>query len=133
MHYCPNCQADVDAKAQTCTSCGALFGDAGWKPVEHGTQIEPQDAGSSGAGVIVKLGVAAVVIPAIAFAIGLALTNVIPGCRCDEGAGCHGCGANGLVELLLFGGFVGALGALMMVLPASLLLAAIVRLFAGRR
>jgi hypothetical protein len=58
--------------------------------------------------------------------IGAALSSVIPGCHCDEGAGCHGCGADGLIGFLLLGGFVGALAALIFILPASFILAAIV-------
>ncbi|QTD43958.1 hypothetical protein [Ottowia testudinis] len=34
------------------------------------------------------------------------ITTVIPGCRCDEGAGCGGCGPNSLFEFLIFGGFI---------------------------
>jgi hypothetical protein len=81
---------------------------------------------SAASRLIVRLGLAAVGIPGLCFLIGAALSSVIPGCHCDEGAGCHGCGADGLIGFLLLGGFVGALAALIFILPASFILAAIV-------
>ena len=87
----------------------------------------------SAASVTTKLGFAAVLLPATAFIAGLLLQFLIPGCKCDEGAGCHGCGPLGeLLGFLIFGGFVGALAALIFVLPVSLVLAAIFRRFAGK-
>ena len=83
---------------------------------------------SAASRLITRLGLAAVGIPGVCFLIGVVLSSVIPGCHCDEGAGCHGCGANALIEFLLMGGFVGALGALIFILPASLILAAIVNM-----
>ncbi len=35
------------------------------------------------------------------------ITLAIPGCHCDEGAGCNGCGLNFIFEFLIFGGFIG--------------------------
>lgn len=85
----------------------------------------------SASSAIVKLGLATVAIPAIGFALGL--QYVIPGCHCDEGAGCNGCGpANGLIEFLIFGGFIGSLLALIFALPASLVLASIVNSFSTK-
>ena len=70
------------------------------------------------------------VLPAIGFVVGLLLHEVIPGCRCDAGGGCHGCGAiGGLIEFLMFGGFVGALVALIFILPSSLVLAGLIKFF----
>ena len=78
----------------------------------------------------VKLGIAAVVIPAIGFALGLLLQVIIPGCQCDEGSGCHGCGSlDEPIAFLVFGGFIGTIGALIFVLPVTLLLAALFRRF----
>lgn len=127
MSYCPNCHATIDANAESCPACGALFTGGGWKPVDGEPLPEPE--GPSAAGVIVVIGFASVLIPALAFVIGLIFSLLIPGCHCDEGAGCRGCGANALMELLLLGGFSGALLALVAVLPASLLLEAVVGLF----
>lgn len=78
----------------------------------------------------VKLGVASVAVPGVAFLVGLALSGVIPNCHCDEGAGCRGCaGFDGLLGLMIFGGFAGALAAFLTALPASLLLAAAFKAF----
>jgi hypothetical protein len=129
MPYCPNCEASVATDVESCARCGAIFGGAGWRPAE----VKPAAPKKrSAAGIIAVLGVASVVLPALAFLVGLAISNLVPGCRCDEGAGCHGCGANGLVEFMLFGGFVGALGAFLIVLPASLVIAAIVGVVSSR-
>ena len=81
----------------------------------------------------VKLGVAAVALPAIGFALGLGLQTVIPGCKCDSGAGCSPCaGFGGLIAFLTFGGFVGALFSLLFVLPVSLFIAAVAGIFGSK-
>ena len=68
--------------------------------------------------------------PAIAAIVGAILMAIIPGCTCDEGEGCHGCGPlNGMSAFLMLGGFVGALAALISILPGSLLLAGVFTLF----
>jgi hypothetical protein len=126
MSHCPNCRAEVLASAESCVACGAIFTGDGWKPIAGVAPIKPE--GTSAAGVIALLGFATVLIPAACFVIGLVLSLLIPGCHCDEGAGCSGCGVDRVVGFLLFGGFAGGLGALMFVLPASLLLAGIVGL-----
>jgi hypothetical protein len=55
--------------------------------------------------------------------LGAVLMLMIPGCRCDSGAGCSSCGsAGGLIELLLFGGFVAFLGSIIFLVPAAALL-----------
>lgn len=82
------------------------------------------------ASVILKVGVASVAIPGIGFVIGTILSAVIPGCHCDEGVGCHGCaGFDGLIALLMMGGFVAALAAFITVLPVSVVLAGIFGIF----
>jgi hypothetical protein len=130
MSYCPNCGATVAVDAPACSACGASFDGPGWKPLDGKPVPVPK---KSPAGIIVALGIASVLIPAAGFVIGLVLSILIPGCHCDEGAGCSGCGANGLVAFLLVGGFVGALATLMTVLPGSLLLATVVGLLTRRR
>lgn len=130
MAYCPNCRKSVEAGAESCASCGALFTGGGWAPVDS-QPLAPFR--SSAAGVILKLGIASVALPGVAFLVGLLLSSVIPGCHCEEGAGCRGCGANDLVAFLLLGGFVGALAALITVLPVSLALAGVVGLISSRR
>jgi len=82
----------------------------------------------SAASTTVKFGVASVLLPATGFIIGTLLYAVLPNCKCDTGGGCHGCGSLGqLIEFLMFGGFVGALAAAIFVLPASLVVAGILR------
>lgn len=129
--YCPNCKASISSDASGCASCGADFSAAdGWRPVDaEGINTNR----SSGASIILKLGVASVVLPAAAFVLGALLWQLIPGCRCDSGAGCHGCGIDGLVAFLLYGGFTGALAALVTLLPVSIMLAAIVGIIARTR
>jgi hypothetical protein len=83
---------------------------------------------------VIKLGVAAIVLPAVGFAVGLGLQAAIPGCKCDEGAGCSPCGGfGGLIAFLVFGGFVGALFSLLFVLPVSLLVAAVAAIFGSKQ
>jgi len=123
MAYCPNCRASVELNAPTCKACCALFAADGWSPADAPTEPAKR---SPAAAVIVKLGVATVLLPVVGFLIGLFLSSVIPGCHCDGSAGCQGCGLNGLISFLLFGGFAGALGALIVALPTSLVLALVV-------
>jgi hypothetical protein len=78
-------------------------------------------------------GVSTVIVPSIAFAIGWLFVLLIPGCNCNEGTGCHGCWANGLVTLLLFWGFAGAAGALFTLFPLSLAVAAVIGILSRRR
>lgn len=66
-------------------------------------------------------------VPTIAFVFAILVSILVPGCRCDEGAGCAGCGLNGLVAFCMFGGFVGALCMLMFGWPIIF----VVNLFAG--
>lgn len=80
-----------------------------------------------------KLGLLAVLLPALGFAVGMLVTVLIPGCHCDEGAGCGGRGLNDLVAFLFFGGFVEALGAVMFVFPASFVVAFVVALLTRRQ
>jgi uncharacterized protein YqgC (DUF456 family) len=79
-----------------------------------------------------KLGIASVLIPAAAFLISIAIHAVIPGCFCDEGAGCHGCGLNGLMDLAMFGGLVGAIVGLVIVLPAFVVLGMIFAMISNK-
>jgi hypothetical protein len=126
--YCPNCNFAISSDATSCPSCQALFASDGWQPIAE----RPAGKNGSAAELVVKLGVASVVIPLIAFAIGMLVGIVVPGCECDTGRGCHGCGPNWLVENILFGGFVGALFSAMFVLPSCLVLAGLISLFTKR-
>lgn len=131
MHnYCPNCHAVVPPDAKACASCDAQFTSDGWLPL---TELPESAKRPSAASLVVKLGIASVIIPAAGFLIGLILASIIPGCHCDEGAGCSGCGANGMISFLLFGGFVGSIAACITVLPGSFVLAALISLFSGKR
>jgi hypothetical protein len=123
--YCPQCGSSVEDGAVRCDHCPAVFDKpGGWKPVLKRPRKE-----SSPAALILKLGVAAVAIPASGFGLAALATLVIPGCHCNEAGGCHGCGANDLLSFLAFGGFVGALAAFMTILPISIVVAGIVALF----
>ena len=133
MSYCPSCRAEVAKDAETCPKCQADFTrEDGWRPLEEGGKSS-QEASGSMVGVFVKLGLASVLLPALGFALGLVASQLIPGCHCDEGAGCRGCGENDLLSFLLFGGFVGALGAVVTVLPVCLVIAALSAIFSSRR
>lgn len=79
------------------------------KAVDEG----PTSAVPRGMAFGVKVWLTMVATPAVAFAVAMLVSTVVPGCHCDEGAGCRGCGLNGLIEFCLFGGFVGAICALM--------------------
>jgi len=128
MSLCPICRTHIRVDTESCINCGAIFATGDLSPIEDEAPLAPPEK-TSAAGLIVKIGVASVLIPAAGFLIGLILTYVIPGCYCDEGAGCGGCGANNFVAFILFGGFVGGLAAFLTILPLSLILAAIVELF----
>jgi hypothetical protein len=132
MPYCPNCRTEISANAPSCPSCDALFSGRGWRPLDAPAALVKPNP-TPVAKIIVKLGLASVAIPAIAFVLGMLVSLIVPGCHCDEGAGCRGCGANDLVAFCLLGGFVGSLGALIFLLPASFILAAVVGAFEGRR
>jgi hypothetical protein len=87
----------------------------------------------SASSITLKIGFAAVGVPAVGFVVGFLLQTVIPGCRCDSGAGCHGCGPfGGLIAFLVFGGFVGALFSLIFVLPVAVLLSIALKLLGSR-
>jgi hypothetical protein len=80
--------------------------------------------------VAVKIGLLSVAVPAAGFALGWLLQATIPGCKCDTGAGCHGCAElNELIAFLLFGGFAGTLLAAFTLLPACLLVAVLLSIF----
>ena len=125
MSFCPNCRTIIASDAKECGTCGALFTGEGWAPVDIQPPVPP--APRSAASIIVMIGVASVLIPASGFIVAIILTAVVPGCSCNEGTGCHGCGANRLMEFVYFGGLVGALVAVVTTLPGSLVLAAVVR------
>lgn len=130
MAYCPNCHVAIPKDAVDCDVCGTGFGSDRWLPLDALAQPGQRLAL---AGLIFKLGLFAVLLPLLGFVLGLLLTQLLPGCECDASWGCHGCGANGLTELLYFGGRDGALFALIFVFPAAALLAAGMGLLARRR
>ena len=114
--------------SDSCASCGVIF--ASLRPRKPIALPRRQ---TTAAGYITGFGVASVALPGIAFLISQVLVALIPGCHCDSGAGCHGCGANGLLALMSFGGFVAALLMMFTVLPLSLVVAGIVAVFSKRR
>lgn len=81
----------------------------------------PDSKERDGLGLGVKVWLAMIAIPATVFVGGLLVSFLIPGCNCDSGAGCSGCGPNDFVAFCLFGGFIGALGAAMFGWPVMLL------------
>jgi hypothetical protein len=62
---------------------------------------------SATATLIRKLAIGAVILHLTAFIIRILWPTLVPGCHCDEDAGCQGCGANNLLVNLLFGGLIG--------------------------
>lgn len=129
MAYCPNCHVAIDKDAEDCDVCGTGFGADTWLPLDSLGQPGPRLAAAS---LIVGAGLAAVLLPVLGFVLGLLGTLLVPGCRCDPSWGCQGCGANGLAEWLYFGGFDGALFAVVYLFPAAAALAAVVA-FMSRR
>jgi len=133
---CPGCGAVVSETESSCASCGLnLAGEA--ITIDTPTSISEALAATPGSwpasAVLVAIGFASVVLPAVAGLMGALITSVVPGCSCDTGAGCHGCGANEFVAFLLYGGFTSALGAVFTVFPACLVLALVAYLFSSRR
>lgn len=130
MAYCPNCHVAIAKDAVDCDVCGTGFGADTWLPLDALAQPGQRRIL---AGLIFKLGLLAVLLPLAGFVLGLLLTWLLPGCQCDAYWGCQGCAANGLTELLYFGGWDGALFALIYVFPAAALLAAVMGWLARRR
>lgn len=134
MPQCPNCDAEVVADAKACHACNADFtDDHGWRPGGVGTKAAPRPGATTtsnkAADVVMSLAAISVAVPLVAFAVGALAVWLIPGCKCDEGAGCVGCGANALVSLLFLGGLAGTLGAVTLVLPFCIVLALIFSVF----
>lgn len=130
MLYCPKCRAEINANASSCQKCNTLLSeDLQRSSVEKSELNEVQKRKKYVVGVILKIGYASVAIPAIGFIVGIVLILIIPSCVCDEGAGCRGCGINNFVGFCFLGGFVGALGALVTVLPICALLALLLNVF----
>jgi RNA polymerase subunit RPABC4/transcription elongation factor Spt4 len=129
MAYCPNCHVAIAKDAEDCEVCGTAFGADRWLSLDVLAQPGQRLAA---AGLIFKLGLLAVLLPLLGFVLGLLLTWLIPGCQCDPHWGCRGCAADALTELLYFGGFDGALFAVVFVLPVAAVLAAALALLARR-
>lgn len=129
MAYCPHCHVAIAKDAEDCDICGTAFGSDRWLSLDVLAQPGQRLAA---AGLIFKLGLLAVLLPLLGFVLGLLLTWLIPGCQCDPHWGCRGCAADGLTELLYFGGFDGALFAVIFVFPAATLLATILVVLARR-
>ncbi len=124
MAYCPNCRTSLAPDATSCANCSADFTSAdGWKPHDYPSAEAGPGGSWSLAGIVACIGLASVLVPFAAVALGLLVSYCLPGCRCDEGAGCHGCGADYLLSMLLFDGFPAGMFGLMFVLPGSLVLA----------
>lgn len=130
--HCPNCRSNLDPTAVRCDQCDADFAGAGWKPVTGAASASEKATGSA-ARTLTRAGAATVVVPFLAFLVGLLLAALIPGCHCDESSGCVGCAADGLLATLFLGRFSGALGALVTALPVCLLLAAGFKRWARRQ
>lgn len=123
MAFCPNCNAVIANDAEDCDVCGTSFGSDTWLPLDS----QPSTALRRGpATLIFRLGLASVLLPLAGFVIGMLITTLLPGCRCEEELGCRGCGANGLTEFLLYDGFAAGLVAVMFVFPVSAMLAVLV-------
>ncbi len=78
-----------------------------------------------------KIATVLIGLPVAAFALGLLLQVCIPGCQCDEGAGCRSCmGMEGFIAFLTFGGFVGAILGFIATVALAILMA-IINLLSG--
>ncbi|WP_231409470.1 hypothetical protein [Ralstonia solanacearum] len=74
--------------------------------------------------ITIRIGIASVALPMAMLALAYLLRSTIPGCACDEGAGCSGCGPMGeWIAFGLFGGFIGTWLAAIIALPVTLALA----------
>src|SRR6516225_6550761 len=139
MTYDSSDQIQVCARCRTCftpTSSDALCPNCMKVETQdvHRTPSEKRRRMMNAPSAIIVLAVAAVVVSVACFALGLGLQAAIPGCHCDEGAGCSFCaGFGNLISFLIFGGFIGALVSVLYVLPGSLLLATILRFFSNWR
>jgi len=123
MAFCPNCKAGIAEDAEDCDVCGTSFGSDTWLPLDD----QPRNGSRrSPATLIFRLGLACVLLPLTCFVIGMLITTFLPGCQCEEDLGCRGCGANGLTEFLLYDGLAAGLVAVMVVFPASAMLAVLV-------
>jgi hypothetical protein len=139
MPYCAECRKVYIRNISECPKCGRSFVEsnqptADWTPPAGSNHLTAdQDFGSSKKrsvpGIIALVGIASFFIPLFGFLIGMLISVLIPGCHCDEGMGCRGCGLNELVAFLIFGGFVGAMLAFMISLPGLLLVSGVIFLF----
>jgi ABC-type phosphate transport system permease subunit len=73
-----------------------------------------------------RFGTILVVTPALTFFLSSVLAGIIPGCNCNEGSGCHGCGADSLLEFLIMGGLTLTFVALLFLLPLCLISASVI-------
>jgi len=83
--------------------------------------------------IIFKSTFAIVLLACLAFAVGLAWSNFVPGCHCDTGAGCGGCGLDALVASLVFGGFICSLLSVFVVLPVGIIAGLVAAYLVNRR
>lgn len=123
MAYCPNCKAAIVKDAVDCDVCGTSFGPDSWLPLDALPQSRKR---ASAATLIFRFGLSAVLLPLACLVLGMLITAIVPGCRCDELAGCDGCGVNRFTSILLYGGYMGGLLAILFVFPAAALLSGLV-------
>jgi len=130
MAYCPNCKAAIAKDALDCDVCGTSFGPDSWLPLDDLPQTRKRPSAAS---LIFRLGLAAVLLPLASLVLGMLITAIVPGCHCDELAGCDGCGVNRFTSFLFYGGYVGGLLAILVVFPAAALLSGLVAVVNRRK
>ena len=130
MAYCPSCKAAIAKDAVDCDVCGTSFGSDTWLPLDALPHTRKR---LSAASLIFRFGLGAVLLPLASLVLGMLITAIVPGCHCDEIAGCDGCGVNRFTGLLLYGGYVGGLLAVLFVFPAAALLSGLVAVVGRHR
>lgn len=123
MAYCPNCEAAIAKDAVDCDVCGTSFSADTRLPLDALPRARKR---LSVATLIFRFGLAAVLLPLASLVLGMLITAVVPGCRCDEIAGCEGCGVDRFTSQLLYAGYVGGVLAILFVFPAAALLSGLV-------
>lgn len=125
--YCQKCRTEAPPEGVSCGVCGTPFSQGSVAVGEVVSKPSPA------AKWIIGLGVWSLLASLALFVTGLLVTLIVPGCSCDEGAGCRGCGVNDLVAFCLFGGFIGAVISALFVLPVAAILGLLVGMLSDKK
>lgn len=103
---CPRCGGDIWMRDQKCNTCNALIS----------SDDKLQKASRP---FFMKVFIFCLKITLGSFFLGMLLQFIIPGCSCDEGAGCSGCGIDMVLEALIFYGFIGFMITVVVLTPLA--------------